>query len=259
MGDDSIILHLHHGGKFAKERKLNYEGGSCRIIEPVNVNRLSFFELKGITCEKISYAGLLDFFYVIPGCSMESGLRRLFIEEESVEMVKYCMGKKQIHVYTVHGVDPRLESPLPWNNLVGGDAGSSDDDSDYHPYGEDDHDSDNNWVVNEVATDDIDDNGAGEEAATCDGDDTEIKDVETSDDEWQMTKEQVGEFRKQNSKISETKSTAVENENIIDEAVGGGTELQSEYEDSEVEMETPGESDEEDNMFLRRKESTQSR
>ena len=65
--------------------------------------------------------------------------------------------------------------------------------------------------------------------------------------------EQVGEFRKQNSNIPETKSTVAENETIIDEAVGGGTEFQSEYEDSEAKMETPGESDEEDNMLLRRK------
>ena len=56
-----------------KERKLKYEGGSYRIIEPVDVDRLSFFEFKGIACEEIGYAGLLDFFYVIPGCLMENG------------------------------------------------------------------------------------------------------------------------------------------------------------------------------------------
>ena len=84
MGDDSIILHLHHAGKFMKGRKPKYEGGSCKIIEPVDVDRLSFFKLKRIACEEIRYAGLLDFFYVMPGCSMESGLRRLFTDEESV-------------------------------------------------------------------------------------------------------------------------------------------------------------------------------
>ena len=78
MGDDSIILHLHRCGKFVKERKLKYEEGSCRIIELIDVDRLSFFELKGIACEEIEFTDLLDFFYVIPGCSMESGLRRLF-------------------------------------------------------------------------------------------------------------------------------------------------------------------------------------
>jgi len=109
LGGDSIILHLHHGGKFVKERKLKYEGGSYRIIEHVDVDRLSYFELKGIACEKIGYAGLLDFFYVIFGCSMESGLRRLFTDEESIEMLKHCMGKKEIHVYTIHEVgEPEL-------------------------------------------------------------------------------------------------------------------------------------------------------
>jgi len=38
------------------------------------------------------------------------------------------------------------------------------------------------WVGDEVI-DDIDDITASEEAATYDGDDTEIEDVETSDDE----------------------------------------------------------------------------
>jgi len=35
--------------------------------------------------------------------------------------------------------------------------------------------------------------------------------------------------------------------------VGKGTELQSQYGDSEAEMKTPSKSDEEDNMLLRRK------
>ncbi|KAJ8428804.1 hypothetical protein Cgig2_012254 [Carnegiea gigantea] len=140
MGDDSIILHLYHGGKFVKERKLKYEGGSCRIIEPIDVDRSSYFELKGTACEEIGYAGLLDFPYVIPSCSMESGLGRLFTDEESVEMLKHYL---------------RLESPLTWNDIVDRDVGSSDDDSDYHPNGEDDDDSESNWVGEEAVIDEL--------------------------------------------------------------------------------------------------------
>ncbi|KAJ8424710.1 hypothetical protein Cgig2_025459 [Carnegiea gigantea] len=39
-----------------------------------------------------------------------------------------------------------------------------------------------------------------------------------------------------------------QHETVIDKAVGGGTELQIEYEDSEAKMKTPGESDEEDKL-----------
>jgi len=80
--------------------------------------------------------------------------------------------------------DRRPGSPLTWNDLEGGDVGSSVDDSNYHPNGENDDDSDSNSVGEEVITDDIDDNGAGEEATTYDSDDTGIENVETSDDEW---------------------------------------------------------------------------
>ena len=40
---------------------------------------------------------------MIPSCSLKSGLKSLFTYEESVEMMKHCMGKKQIHVYTAYG------------------------------------------------------------------------------------------------------------------------------------------------------------
>ena len=51
-------------------------------IEPIDVDRLSYFEVKGITRVEIGYDSVLDFFYVIPNCSMEGGLRRLFTDDE---------------------------------------------------------------------------------------------------------------------------------------------------------------------------------
>ena len=99
MGNDSIIFHLRHGGKFVKGRKAKYEGCSYRSIEPVVVNILSYFEVKGIAHEEIAYNGVLDFFYVILGCSIESGLRRLFIDDESVQMLEHCMGTKESFIY----------------------------------------------------------------------------------------------------------------------------------------------------------------
>ena len=75
MGDDSITLHLHHGRKFVKGGKLKHDGGSYRSIKFVDMDRLSYLEVRGIAREEIRHDGLLNFFSVIPGCSMESGLR----------------------------------------------------------------------------------------------------------------------------------------------------------------------------------------
>ena len=97
MGDDNKI-HLHRVRKFVKGRSLKYKGGSCRIIELVDVYVFSFFELKGIAKEEIEYDGVLDFFYVTPNCTLDSGLRRLFIDDDSINLMKYGMGKREIHV-----------------------------------------------------------------------------------------------------------------------------------------------------------------
>ncbi|KAJ8434315.1 hypothetical protein Cgig2_009940 [Carnegiea gigantea] len=159
MGHDSITLHLHHGRKFMKGRKLKHDGGSYRSIKLVDTDRLSYFEAKGIAREFTKQSHL-----------------------------KNPTAVQHVECDWEH---PRPESPLPWHDLVGGDLASSNDNSDYHPDGEnDDDDSDNNGVGKEVVT------------------------------------------------------------------VGRGFKLQNEYKDSEAETKTPGESDEEDNMFLRRKKRT---
>ena len=78
---------------------------------------------------------------------------------------------------------------------MGGDLGSSDDDSDYHSDGNDDDHSENN--------------GVGKEVVTYDSDDIEIEDVKTSDNVWQMANKEVGEFRKQETNLIEIDSTIV--------------------------------------------------
>ncbi|KAJ8443051.1 hypothetical protein Cgig2_004256 [Carnegiea gigantea] len=180
MGDDRIFLHLHHGGKFVKGRKLKYEGGSCKIIEPIDVDRLSYFEKSNSQNSEIK----------TPPINNSNAQSPTIKRPATVTQSENLRTRSQTTKVTAQDVDydwedPRPESPLTWNNLVGGHVGSLDDDSDEHLDGEEDDDSDSNWVHEGVVTDDVDDNGAGEEPATND-----------SDDEWQMAKAQVGEFRK---------------------------------------------------------------
>ena len=42
----STFLHLHHGGKFVKQKKLKHEDGTYRTIYPIEIDKLSFCELK---------------------------------------------------------------------------------------------------------------------------------------------------------------------------------------------------------------------
>ena len=57
MGNDNTILHLHCDRKFIKGRRLNYNADSCRSTELVIVDKLSYFEMKGIAYGKIGYDG----------------------------------------------------------------------------------------------------------------------------------------------------------------------------------------------------------
>ena len=61
MGDDNINIHLYHGGKFVKGRRLKYEGDSCRSTGPDDVDKLSYFEMKGIALEEIGYDAFFRF------------------------------------------------------------------------------------------------------------------------------------------------------------------------------------------------------
>jgi len=76
MDEDSIILNLYHGGKYVKWGKSNYEDGTYRIIDHVEIDKLFFWELKCIAKE-VGNDNVVEFFYLILGHSTECGLRRV--------------------------------------------------------------------------------------------------------------------------------------------------------------------------------------
>ena len=63
MEKDELTLHLHHGARFVKGRKLKYEGGDLRSIYLFDMDKCSYWEWKGLA-KDVGYDGPIDFFYL---------------------------------------------------------------------------------------------------------------------------------------------------------------------------------------------------
>ena len=48
-----------------KRIKLNYEDGDYKTMDPVEIDKLSFWELKGIP-KKVEYDNAIEFLYLVP-------------------------------------------------------------------------------------------------------------------------------------------------------------------------------------------------
>ena len=48
MGDDDIVVEIHHRGTFMDGVELEYVRGGVFEIKPVNIDRLSRFEIIGL-------------------------------------------------------------------------------------------------------------------------------------------------------------------------------------------------------------------
>ncbi|KAJ8432644.1 hypothetical protein Cgig2_011810 [Carnegiea gigantea] len=104
MSVDDIVVEIHHGGKFVDGDKVEYVGGGVSEIEPVDIDRLSKFEIIGLA-KDIGFINVEEFYYLIPGMSLREGLRTCHNDFESLDMAAVAAVNKRLVVYLVHMVD----------------------------------------------------------------------------------------------------------------------------------------------------------
>ena len=176
--------------------------------------------------------------------------------------------------------DPRLESPIPWDEIIGGSSLSdSYGDNDYIPKVECDDEAKfqpnatsssrekGKRKVREHNVVDTESRTREYNSSFGDVDGTNVDDVKTSDDEWEFAKKKAYEFRKPKTVRPETTQIEIvqpetvwlEDANIghaiegTNETVelNNPVECYSEYENSDEEMDSPVGSDEEDNSLFK--------
>ncbi|KAJ8445120.1 hypothetical protein Cgig2_029492 [Carnegiea gigantea] len=164
---DDIVVEIHHGEKFVDGVKVEYVGGGVSEIKPVDIDRLSRFEIIGLA-KDIGFTNVEEFYYLIHRMSLREGLRTCHNDFESLHIVVAVAVHKRLVVYLVHRVDvpkevvpdmpallcpsmatqqsnvdpmsssinddSRPESPIPWDKLIEGESLNKESgDSEYVP------------------------------------------------------------------------------------------------------------------------------
>ncbi|XP_021725070.1 uncharacterized protein LOC110692374 [Chenopodium quinoa] len=102
---DSVTLKYWHGGLFKKHRnELVYYGGLGKTFD-VDPDELCWWDLVDLAKNIGNYSKIDTLYYLIPGMSLESGLRKVYDDKEVLEMTEIVKKQKYIQVYVVHGVD----------------------------------------------------------------------------------------------------------------------------------------------------------
>ncbi|CAH9134199.1 unnamed protein product, partial [Cuscuta epithymum] len=224
-------LNYHYGGHLNKTAPSHYVGGEETLAMNIDPDKLDFWLLFSLPKEMGIDDEIEDIYYLVPGESLNAGLHKLSGDKDVIEIGRLGMQVGVVDLYVVHKGDENqyntsIEYPAHSPFAEGIEENSEEGEQNYrwddgfeepeHPYLE--------------ALD-------GGKSDTSDEEWTEARDrVE----KWNMkTTEEV----KQATVQMEEGTSAGEQEQllILDKEVGGCV---SEYEDSDGEVDSPGDSEE---------------
>ena len=97
----NVTLRMWHGGKFKKfpkDPKLQYMGGQCKVYDRIDPDLLCFWWLKELALECATYKRIDELYYVIPGSDLDTGLMRVYHDQEVVEMTAHVLRNDTIDV-----------------------------------------------------------------------------------------------------------------------------------------------------------------
>ena len=96
---ESVTLRFWHGGLFKKNLKeLQYLGGQERAFN-VDPNELYWFWLEELAYKCGPYMKIEEVYYLIPGKSLEKGLRRVYDDKEVLQMSEIVFGNRCIDLF----------------------------------------------------------------------------------------------------------------------------------------------------------------
>lgn len=96
---------FHHGGNFCNNGGLKYVGGQAEIMDGCDTDIISFWDLKKEISSVLKYKNVLSLYYKVPGISLELGIKRLYSNNEVVEMINMIKESNQIEMFVEHDVD----------------------------------------------------------------------------------------------------------------------------------------------------------
>ncbi|CAH9089295.1 unnamed protein product [Cuscuta europaea] len=100
-----ITIKMWHGGIFKNNnlKKLEYVDGEYKCFE-IDADELCWFWLEELAGNYGKCSSIDDIYYLIPGQSLQNGLRRVKLDDEVRKMYKVAMKYKIIDCYIRHGL-----------------------------------------------------------------------------------------------------------------------------------------------------------
>ncbi|WCJ20317.1 hypothetical protein M5689_002558 [Euphorbia peplus] len=108
-------VHYYYGGKWVLVPKIEYVGGEVSIRVKLDVDHLSYKDLKDEYLSKFGYEEVQQLFYVEPGKEFDIGLKLIEGDEEIRVLIWKLEEVKggAVHIYAVDGLDMPISSHQP--------------------------------------------------------------------------------------------------------------------------------------------------
>ncbi|XP_035832583.1 uncharacterized protein LOC118481282 [Helianthus annuus] len=102
--DTLFTARLHHGGNFTHRPGRQYVNGKHDFINHLDSDRFSVHELD-LAMIMLGYeeGSIMFYHFLIPGESLDSGLRSLACDADVIELLKYVPEHRVVDFYTEHG------------------------------------------------------------------------------------------------------------------------------------------------------------
>ncbi|XP_075652225.1 uncharacterized protein LOC142622596 [Castanea sativa] len=146
MANLRFTLEIHHGGYFGWNPDLVYLDGCVSIIDEVDPDRLSLFEIQDI-CGELGAPSTNTFHYLIPGGNLEQGLMVINGDDDVLNMcdIHDAWPLDRIILYVEGGEEPLvIEEQIGIEEVGGQDGGDEHEvgqnDGDVHEVGQNDDD-----------------------------------------------------------------------------------------------------------------------
>ncbi|KAI8530546.1 hypothetical protein RHMOL_Rhmol11G0068200 [Rhododendron molle] len=103
-------IQLHHGGHFNKTAlSTMYLGGTCEMIDNIDIDLISFFDLREMVMS-YGYPCTVKMYYLLPGAGLKDGIKEMCSDEEVTAMLDAYEGLPILCMYVTSG---------PMNEVVG--------------------------------------------------------------------------------------------------------------------------------------------
>ncbi|XP_058209741.1 uncharacterized protein LOC131322424 [Rhododendron vialii] len=91
-------MQIHHGGKFFNVPRIKYEVGSIVYVDNCNHDTISLLEV-GDLVEQLGYMGMINYYYVMTGRTINNGLKMLLTDKDVLDMIDQLPPSRVVDLY----------------------------------------------------------------------------------------------------------------------------------------------------------------